>query len=247
MWVKSYIILRVRETCGGVERGLVVWLRLERVPGGVVFELDETVGFSQWRKHKRHRNLWNCKILSWVSLYFWLSLLILFFFFFFFLQSTHSQDSIQYISVLNTIDVALPLLSSGTSHSIQCLSNQGDFPLIWESLLWAVSLSSNLCAKVQASILNGCLTCTRLLLEYPRGFSKPTCPKWNAFLFWRHKLEVEISSDWQSREISLRELQYCETWQTDLAVGGSGVCAGEDLDKGEQILCLCKDLKTGKN
>lgn len=46
MWVKSYIILMVRETCGGMERGLVVWIRPGRVPGGVILELRETgVGF----------------------------------------------------------------------------------------------------------------------------------------------------------------------------------------------------------
>lgn len=46
MWVESYIILILRETFGGVERGLVFWIRPERVPGGVVFELEETeVGF----------------------------------------------------------------------------------------------------------------------------------------------------------------------------------------------------------
>lgn len=43
-------------------------------------------------------------------LVFLILLAVAFLSFFFFPQSTHSQDSIQYISVLHTTDVALPSL-----------------------------------------------------------------------------------------------------------------------------------------
>lgn len=51
--------------------------------------------------------LWYRSLLVFLIL---LAVAFLSFFLFFFPQSTHSQDSIQYISVLHTTDVALPSL-----------------------------------------------------------------------------------------------------------------------------------------
>lgn len=135
----------------------------------------------------------------------------LFSFFFFFFQSTHSQDSVQYISVLHATDVALLSLPWVTSHSIQWLRGQGASFLQVESHFSAVSPSSNLCANVQASVLSAdvlpepIITCApKSCLGILRSFSNSTCPKWDALLFWRKQPEVEISSNWQGLEISLR-------------------------------------------